>query len=101
MASSQRLASQKNREPRLAVRAVKGTLFSTGGGGGRREDMSHLRHCFVGNGGREGEKNTGPPSRFRHETEVWKQNLKPLKWLCTKNVNVLSASYASHIGAKL
>lgn len=31
MASSHRLASQKNREPRLAVRAVKGTLFSTGG----------------------------------------------------------------------
>lgn len=31
MASSHRLASQKNREPRLAVRAVKGTLFSTEG----------------------------------------------------------------------
>lgn len=48
MASSQRLASQKNREPRLAVRAVKGTLFSTGGGGGGRENMSHLRHCPCG-----------------------------------------------------
>lgn len=44
MASSQRLASQKNREPRLAVRAVKGTLFSTGGGGagGGREEHETL-----------------------------------------------------------
>lgn len=50
MASSQRLASQKNREPRLAVRAVKGTLFSTGGGGGGRENTSHLRHCPSGGG---------------------------------------------------
>lgn len=48
MASSQRLASQKNREPRLAVRAVKGTLFRTGGGGGGRENMSHLSHCPSG-----------------------------------------------------
>lgn len=32
MDSSKKLVSQKKREPRLAVRAVKGTLFSTEGG---------------------------------------------------------------------
>lgn len=48
MESSQSCASQKNRELRLAVRAVKGTLFSTEGGGG--EKTSHLRqrnlYCY-------------------------------------------------------
>lgn len=41
MDSSKRLVSQKKREPRLAVRAVKGTLFSTEGGreGGQRQNL--------------------------------------------------------------
>ncbi len=41
MDSSKRLVSQKKREPRLAVRAVKGTLFSTEGGreGGQRQNV--------------------------------------------------------------
>ena len=48
MASSQRLASQKNREPRLAVRAVKGTLFSTGGRRGRERKHVTPERSFWG-----------------------------------------------------